>query len=896
MSSSPISASKGVRPGGGNAGTVRSSGFTLVSPRMERARREQGRLVAADEQRHVCAHAIARYAGVRLGERRRQVSHRQPPARAVRGGNGEPGPRRGRRRKLHERLAAAARCAESSSRRSIPSAAERLARPAAARAHASIDATRRRARRGAAGRPTSRKPSPADQLATAATTEPARAAQAAATAARADPGDRRDARRGHAERQLREPRRVRGRRGDGGAVAVASQRRAAEARSRSGAVPQIVRHQPPEARPPPRPASSTCAATTGPGELDPDRRREPAAPPWRHRQHRPHRRACPAPRSATTSASGERSQPRRGPRARPAGEGHRRDDRPRPEPVGQRGDRRVEGVHRRRARGDRHAPRRRPHHQRRAGREQRRCRQRETTRARRDAERPARRCREATASVRTPTTSSPPLRSRAGTNASGIVAYTPTAKRAARGDTVLVTSSASASRASSEPTPTATSRAPPMRAKPFEARGHRRMPDLPGRPARDRTKPAQADAREKLMIRRARGGGPTGSTKILEPLHAARSNALPSATCRVVAAVPVALAVCRTGGSAGERARSSGDGARARPAAAALRVHPDGRSADRLRRGHQRELPRPRAHASTAARTGARAAPGGPPRREPEPARPRTARRALPRFARAPRRLRRGPLRHRSPVLDRRARVSHHDLLPLPYTEDLVGFAAERAAHVQRRLGRPFGLENLSSYVAFDRSTLSEHDFYAAVVRSADCWSMLDVNNVYVSSQNHGFDPDAYLAGIDFSRVLQVHIAGHVREPGGTIVDTHDQPVDDAVWALYRRAWEIGGPFPTLLERDANVPSLARAHPGAGACGGDPLVSAREVPAVARGLPGALRGHPAHAARSHQRDADRHAGDLRSGARRRRRGRAARGVQSSVLVSPLRRPARRVSR
>ncbi len=152
--------------------------------------------------------------------------------------------------------------------------------------------------------------------------------------------------------------------------------------------------------------------------------------------------------------------------------------------------------------------------------------------------------------------------------------------------------------------------------------------------------------------------------------------------------------------------------------------------------------------------------------------------------------------------------VSHHDLLPLPYTEDLVGFAAERAAHVQRRLDRPFGLENLSSYVAFPRSTLTEHDFYAAVVRSADCWSMLDVNNVYVSSQNHRFDPDAYLAGIDFSRVLQVHIAGHTREPSGTLVDTHDQTVDDAVWALYRRAWEIGGPFPTLLERDANVPSL----------------------------------------------------------------------------------------
>ncbi len=153
--------------------------------------------------------------------------------------------------------------------------------------------------------------------------------------------------------------------------------------------------------------------------------------------------------------------------------------------------------------------------------------------------------------------------------------------------------------------------------------------------------------------------------------------------------------------------------------------------------------------------------------------------------------------------------VSHHDLLPHPYTEDLVGFAAERAAHVQARLGRPFGLENLSSYVTFARSTLSEQDFYAAVVRAAGCWSMLDVNNVYVSSKNHGFDPDAYLAKVDFSRVLQVHVAGHTREPDGTLVDTHDQPVDAAVWALYRRAWELGGPFPTLLERDANVPALS---------------------------------------------------------------------------------------
>lgn len=152
--------------------------------------------------------------------------------------------------------------------------------------------------------------------------------------------------------------------------------------------------------------------------------------------------------------------------------------------------------------------------------------------------------------------------------------------------------------------------------------------------------------------------------------------------------------------------------------------------------------------------------------------------------------------------------ASHHDLLPVPYVPELVGLAAERAAYVQRRLARPFGIENLSSYVEFRRSTMTEWDFYAAVVREAGCWFMLDVNNVYVSSQNHGFDPDAYLRAVDFSRVLQVHVAGHSREPDGTLVDTHDHPVPAAVWSLYARAWALGGPFPTLLEWDDRIPPM----------------------------------------------------------------------------------------
>ena len=152
--------------------------------------------------------------------------------------------------------------------------------------------------------------------------------------------------------------------------------------------------------------------------------------------------------------------------------------------------------------------------------------------------------------------------------------------------------------------------------------------------------------------------------------------------------------------------------------------------------------------------------------------------------------------------------VTHHDLLPMPYTETLVEFAAERAYAVQRRLDRPFGLENLSSYVEFRESTLSEAEFYTRVVREAGCHFMLDINNIYVSSVNHGFDAVEYLLAIDFSRVLQVHIAGHTREPNGTIVDTHDQPVCSEVWALYQTAWQLGGPFPTLLEWDARIPSM----------------------------------------------------------------------------------------
>jgi uncharacterized protein len=103
---------------------------------------------------------------------------------------------------------------------------------------------------------------------------------------------------------------------------------------------------------------------------------------------------------------------------------------------------------------------------------------------------------------------------------------------------------------------------------------------------------------------------------------------------------------------------------------------------------------------------------------------------------------------------------------------------------------------------------MSEHAFYTRVVNEAGCHFMLDVNNIYVSSVNHGFDAREYLKAIDFSRVLQVHIAGHAREPRGTIIDTHDRPVCHEVWQLYAEAWRVGGPFPTLLEWDDSIPPM----------------------------------------------------------------------------------------
>jgi uncharacterized protein (UPF0276 family) len=150
-----------------------------------------------------------------------------------------------------------------------------------------------------------------------------------------------------------------------------------------------------------------------------------------------------------------------------------------------------------------------------------------------------------------------------------------------------------------------------------------------------------------------------------------------------------------------------------------------------------------------------------------------------------------------------------HDLLPLPCTEEALQHVAERVQEVQDALGRQILLENVSSYVAFRGSTMPEWEFVAGVAERADCGILLDINNVYVSARNHGFDARAYLAAIPPDRVGQFHLAGH-SDRGTYLFDTHDAPVADAVWDLYAAAVRRFGRVPALIEWDEHVPALER--------------------------------------------------------------------------------------
>ena len=149
-----------------------------------------------------------------------------------------------------------------------------------------------------------------------------------------------------------------------------------------------------------------------------------------------------------------------------------------------------------------------------------------------------------------------------------------------------------------------------------------------------------------------------------------------------------------------------------------------------------------------------------------------------------------------------------HDLLPLPYTEEAVTHVASRVRTVQDILGRRILLENVSSYITFRDSRMTEWEFLRAIAEESDCLLLLDVNNIYVSSVNHGFDPLTYLNAVPVDRVQQIHLAGH-EDHGDYLIDTHDQPVPQAVWDLYAAAVRRFGRVSTMIERDANIPPLA---------------------------------------------------------------------------------------
>jgi hypothetical protein len=148
-----------------------------------------------------------------------------------------------------------------------------------------------------------------------------------------------------------------------------------------------------------------------------------------------------------------------------------------------------------------------------------------------------------------------------------------------------------------------------------------------------------------------------------------------------------------------------------------------------------------------------------------------------------------------------------HDLLPLPYTEETVRHVAGRIREVQDILGRTMLIENVSSYIAFRSSRLSEWEFLSAVAEEADCAILLDLNNIFVSAFNHRFDPLRYIDAIPPRRVVQFHLAGH-SDHGSYLLDTHDHPIRPEVWTLYEHAVRRFGRVPTLIEWDDNIPEF----------------------------------------------------------------------------------------
>lgn len=153
-------------------------------------------------------------------------------------------------------------------------------------------------------------------------------------------------------------------------------------------------------------------------------------------------------------------------------------------------------------------------------------------------------------------------------------------------------------------------------------------------------------------------------------------------------------------------------------------------------------------------------------------------------------------------------KLNLHDLLPLPYTEEALNHVVERITRVQDYLGRQMLLENVSSYISYSESQLSEWEFLREVVERADCLVLLDINNIYVSAYNHNFDPSDFVRAMPSERIYQIHLAGHTQEEN-LIIDTHDHPIADSVYELYAEAIQRFGRVSTMIERDDNIPPLA---------------------------------------------------------------------------------------
>ena len=148
-----------------------------------------------------------------------------------------------------------------------------------------------------------------------------------------------------------------------------------------------------------------------------------------------------------------------------------------------------------------------------------------------------------------------------------------------------------------------------------------------------------------------------------------------------------------------------------------------------------------------------------------------------------------------------------HDLLPMPYTELAVAHLVGRIQEVQDFLGQQILIENVSSYVDYQQSEMTEYEFISSIVTKADCLILLDINNIYVNHYNHGLDSLAFIAGVPADRVQQIHLAGH-QHCETHLIDTHDHPIIDRVWDLYAEAIKSFGPVSTMIERDDDIPPL----------------------------------------------------------------------------------------